>query len=208
MRNCDVFVFLDDAQMPGGQSYVYRTQIRGRQSTQWLSVPTRFHLGMAIRDAQFADPGWARKHLGTLRAVYARCPYFKEVFSFLEPIYAEPGERLAPFNERLIRAVAAYLEFPCRFEVSSELRPEGEGDDRLISLARLLGADEYLSGKGGQNYQDPAKFAAAGIKLTVGAYTAIPYQQVHGEFVPNLSILDALFHLGRDTLGVLAYPTS
>ena len=117
MRNCDLFVFLDDAQMPGGQSYVYRTQIRGRQSTQWLSVPTRFRLGMAVRDVQFADPSWARKHVGTLRAVYARCPYFKEVFPFLEPIYAEPGERLAPFNERLVRAVAAYLDFPCRFEI-------------------------------------------------------------------------------------------
>lgn len=207
LRNCDVFVFLDDAQMPGGQSYVYRTQIRGRQGPQWLSAPTRFHLGAAIRDVQFADPKWTRKHIGALRAVYGQCPYFKEVFSLLEPIYADPGQRLATFNQRLIRTVAAYLDLACRFESSADLRPEGDSDDRLISLARLLGAGEYISGKGGQNYQDPAKFAAAGIKLTVRVYTAVPYRQVHGDFVPNLSILDALFHLGKETLRVLDYPT-
>lgn len=208
MRHCDVFVFLDDAEMPG-HGYVNRTQIRGRESGQWLSVPTpACSEGQPIRDVAFADSKWPRKHVNTLRSIYGRCPHFNEVLALLEPIYREPGDRLAAFNQRLIRVIAEYLGLACHFEVSSLLGPQGIGDDRLISLCRKLGADEYLSGKGGQNYQDPAKFAAAGITLTVGVYTAIPYQQVHGDFVPNLSILDALFHLGRETPRLLEYPTT
>jgi hypothetical protein len=207
MRQSDIFVFLDDAQMPGKQSYVYRTRIRkDRDKTQWLSVPTRFGLGDPIQEVQFADPKWPSAHMGKLRAVYARCPYFKEVLALLEPLYNDPGRYLSPFNQSMIRGIADYIGLKCRFELSSQLRPEGRGDDRLISLARIFGADTYMSGKGGQNYQNPAKFAAAGIKLEIQSYFPIPYDQVQGEFLPGLSILDALFHLGKRTIDLLEYP--
>jgi len=205
MRHSDVFVFLDDAQMPGGQSYVYRTQIRGPAKPMWLSIPSRFSLGAAILDVSFADTRWARKHVNTLRATYGRCPFFREVMSILEPIYTEARERLAAFNERMIRALAEYLCLSCRFERSSELRPNGEGDDRLVSIAQILRADTYVSGEGGAKYQDPAKFGAAGILLEVRSYTPVPYRQMQGDFEPGLSILDALFHLGRRTLNLLVY---
>jgi len=204
MKQSDILVFLDDAQMPGKQSYVYRTRIRkDRDNPQWLSVPTRFSLGDPIKDVMFADPEWALVHMRKLRAVYARCPYFREVLALLEPVYHDPGEYLSLFNQTMIREIADYLGLKCRFEISSQLRPEGKSDDRLISLARILGADTYVSGKGGQSYQNPDKFRAAGIKLEIRCYVPIPYDQVQGEFLPGLSILDALFHLGRRTIDLL-----
>jgi hypothetical protein len=205
MRHCNVFVFLDDAQMPGGQSYVYRTKIRNGDGDKWLSIPNRSRLGEPIREVRFADAKWTSKHVNALRAVYGRCPCFKEVFPSLEPLYLDPGESLAAFNQAMIRTIADYLGMMCRFEVSSQLGPSGTGDDRLIGLARMLGAGVYLSGKGGQNYQDPAKFATAGVELAVRPYVPVAYPQIHGEFVPGLSILDALFHLGKRTNDLLEY---
>ena len=204
MRHCDVFVFLDDAQMSKG-SFVPRCPVRGREGSQWLSVPTHYRAGDSIRDVRFSEPKWARKHTGTLRAVYARCVHFKEVFALVEPLYQETGDTLAEFNMGLIRTIADYLQLTCRFEISSRLKPQGRSDDRLIELAHITGADTYVSGKGGQNYQDPAKFAAAAIQLDVRTYTPIPYHQIHGDFVPGLSILDALFHMGRDAIQLLEY---
>jgi len=206
IRHCDIFVFLDDAQMPGGQSYVYRTQMRGREEPTWLSVPTRFSLGDSILDVRFADMRWAQKHLRTFRTQYGRCSCFLEVMAVLEPIYSDPGERLAPFNERLIRAVADYLGLSNRFERSGALGAHGSSDSRLISLAQMLHADTYVSGPGGQKYQDAMAFAAAGIRLEVRSYIPVPYPQIHGEFQDGLTILDALFHLGRKTVDLLVYP--
>jgi hypothetical protein len=205
IRQCDVFIFLDDAQMPGGQSYVYRTPIRGPDKPRWLSVPSRFTLGDSILHVTFADPRWAKKHLNTFRAEYARCAFFREVMALLEPLYSDVGDRLAPFNARLIRAVCEYIGLSCRFERSSVLQPRGDSDRRLISLGEILHADTYVSGHGGQKYQDPSAFAAAGIRLELRSYKPIPYRQVHGEFQGGLTILDALFHLGRKTLDLLVY---
>jgi len=205
MRSCDVFVFLDDAEISTSQSYVYRSKVRNETGPLWLSVPTRRKLHDLILGVRFADSKWSQKHLNKLHAFYHKCFYFDEVYAFLAPIYQETGDTLADFNVRMIRKIADYLGLGCRFERSSFLMADGLRDDRHISLARIIGANTYLSGKGGQNYQDPAKFAEAGIELDVRTYTPIPYKQIHGDFIAGLSILDALFHLGRDTIQILEY---
>ena len=205
MRASDVFVFLDNVQMPVGRSYVYRSLIGSAKGPSWLSVPTHYKTGDLIQDVRFADAKWVRKHIGTLRANYGRSAYFEEVFAVLSRVYNDPGETLAAFNIRMIRTIADYLGLSCRFELSSLLAPQGESDDRLISLARMVGADTYVSGLGGQNYQDPAKFAKAEIQLDLRVYKPIPYKQENDPFVAGLSILDALFHLGSGANEVLSY---
>src|SRR5690606_26951994 len=151
----------------------------------------------------FADSRWLHKHLNSLRMAYGKTPFFDDIFSWLEPLYEVSGDKIAPFNTKLIQAIAAYLDINCQFELSSRLCPDGTSDDRLISLAQALKADVYVSGKGGQNYQDPAKFASAGITLDVLQYKPVPYIQSHGEFIPGLSVIDALFNLGKKTKELL-----
>jgi hypothetical protein len=205
MASADVFVVLDDVQMPIGRSYVSRVQVAGRDGVLWLSVPVRRVVGETIDAVRFADEKWPNKHLATLRALYARCAYFKPVFDLIEPIYADPGERLAGFNRRLIIAIAGYLGLTPRFEASSHIGASGIGGDRLIDIVRRLGGTTYVSGKGGVSYQDPAAFEAAGIALDVREYRPVSYHRGADEFRPGLSILDALFYLGRDARSLLHY---
>ena len=153
MRHCDVFIILDDAQMPGGQSYVYRTKVRTKSDPQWLSIPTRYHLGDAISQVQIADDRWKQKHLGTLRGGYGRSPFFEEVWSIIAPVYERATDNLSDFNQRLIAALAAYLGIRCGILRSSEIQAPGASDERLIALIQAVGGTRYLSGKGGQNYQ-------------------------------------------------------
>ena len=156
MRHCDVFIFLDDVQMPGGQELCLpdkdRKSFRSIHAGS-LSVPTRYHLGDSITQVQFADDRWSHKHLGTLRGEYGRSPFFKEVWSIIAPIYENVSESLADFNQRLILELAAYLGLNCRILRSSELYVPGTSDDRLIALIEAVEGTQYLSGKGGQNYQ-------------------------------------------------------
>jgi hypothetical protein len=108
----------------------------------------------------------------------------------------------------LIRAIAAYLGIACRIALSSDLAPNGVRDDRHISLARILGADTYVSGRGGAAYQDPQRFREAGVSLQIADYRPVPYRQIHGDFLPGLSIIDALFALGRGASALLAYESA
>jgi hypothetical protein len=207
MMSCDVFVFLDDAEVSPGQSYVYRSMIVDQSGEpKWLSVPTHRYPDQLIKDVTFADRIWSTKHFKRIFYSYNKSSYYTEVSTLLEPFFIEPGEFLSIFNIKCITAIAKYLNIESRLEVASVYMPEGRGDDRLISLARIFGADTYVSGKGGQNYQDPEKFNNAGIKLETHEYQAIPYEHFRKKFFPGISILDALFNLGRGTIKLLEYP--
>lgn len=208
LLHADVFILLDDVQLPLGRSYVSRTQVLGREGAHWLSVPVLRQRGQTIAEVRFADGAWPRRHLETLRAGYARTPFFDEIWALIEPVYRDPGELLAPFNQRLIEGLATYLEIDLRGRRmlrASELKVAGRGDERLIELVQAVEGQTYLSGPGGLNYQDPARFASAGLALDVKTYVPIAYGQGGKQFVPGLSILDALFHLGRATRQLLTY---
>jgi WbqC-like protein family len=206
IRACDVFVFLDDAEISTGQSYVYRTRVRNEAGPLWLSVPTHRALHERIEEVRFAEPKWAVKHLNKLYALYRLAPCFREVFDLLEPLFRAPGEKLAEFNIGLIRSISEFLGVSCRWERASSFGIHATRDDRHIALAKSLGADVYLSGKGGQKYQDAALFEAAEIRLEVREYSPVAYAQVHGgSFEPGLSIVDALFNLGRKAAELLQY---
>ena len=46
-------------------------------------------------------------------------------------------------------------------------------------------------------YMEVEQFAQAGIQLKANDFVARPYEQQWGEmFVPNLSVIDALFNIG------------
>lgn len=206
IASVDEFVFMDNCQMPIGRSYVSRVQVRGREGAEWMSVPVRRVCGEPINAVRFADTAWPRKHLTKMQVNYGRCPFFEPVMEVVRPIYEEPGEYLAAFNIRLIRALAAYLGLSPGFHRASGMAADSTGTHRLINLVRDLGGTTYVSGLGGTNYQDPAAFQSEGIELDVRIYRPVPYKQLQGEFVPGLSALDALFHLGPEVRRLLEYP--
>ena len=92
---------------------------------------------------------------------------------------------------------------------SSYIHPEWHGnkpsEDRLSDEELDVLVDEYLSGmgKGSLRYiqGNERVFEENEIKLTFQKFAHPKYPQLHGEFVPNLSILDAIFNIGpEDTL--------
>ena len=83
--------------------------------------------------------------------------------------------------------------------------PRGElgGAERLIDICRSEGATDYINAEGGSDLYDPAQFAAAGIKLSIINHREMPYHQFDPDFVPRLSVIDAMMFADRDTLGEL-----
>ena len=54
--------------------------------------------------------------------------------------------------------------------------------------------DRYISGSNGRDYIDNNLFND--IKLTYHDYTFPVYNQLHGQFIPWMSIVDQLFNIG------------
>ena len=204
IKACDTFVFLDDAQL-SKPSYVNRTRVRANVGDKWLSVPVEGAAFQSIAVARAPAGRWSEKHLRTLEQEYRRAPFFREIMDVLEPVYRSGEEGLAILNERFIRAICKYLGLDRRFVTSASLKVEASSDERLIEIVRALDGDEYLSGAGGENYQDRTKFERAGQMLTVKSYRPLHYETQFYSFIPGLSIVDALFTIGPDTTDLLDY---
>ncbi len=202
----DAFVLLDDAQF-SKNGYINRVQVLGGDgAARWLTVPVTVSLGDPICAVRPARGDWARAHRDTLRGAYAEAAAFREAWPEVERIYAGlPGGDLATVNGALIRALAGALGLESRFVAASELgAADLAGDDRLVALVRAVDpAGAYLSGRGGAKYQDPDKFAAAGLGFRYTGFEHPEYDQGGGDFVPGLSVLDAVFHLGWDGAAAL-----
>lgn len=206
MWHSEVFVFLRDVQMPQGRSYVSRTKIASSSTVdQWLTVPVVRQRGQLISQVTFADPDWTSSHMKTIHHEYAQAQFYDEVMDILGRLYSAPPPTLAVFNQQLIAAVAEFLGWQGTFAYSDEHPTELSGDDRLVHLTRAVGGTQYVSGAGGDKYQEHSKFHDAGLAIDVKSYDPQPYPQGGEGFTAGLSVLDALFHLGTDAKSLLAY---
>ena len=107
---------------------------------------------------------------------------------------------LASVNRELVEGVAGFLGLECQFSAASDHDVgDKSGEDRIIALVQKTESNAtYLSGSGATNYQEDANFQAAGITLRYGKFIHQQYDQGANKFMSGLSILDPLFHLGRE----------
>ena len=198
IARADHFVFLDNVQF-SRFSYTNRVQIARAGSARWLTQPVRRRFGQPICDAQFADDGWPVKHLDALRGTYGHAACFRDVWDAVVSIYETiPSGSLAVVNQFLIESLARKLGLTCAYCRASDYTVgDMRSDDRIIALVGAVAPSAtYLSGKGGAGYQDPEKFAAAGVPLRYVSFKHPIYPRGSADFHPGLSILDGVFHLG------------
>jgi len=194
----DVLVLLDDAQFPK-HSYTNRVRIGAPSGPRWLTVPVTVKLGMKICQATAAQPDWRKRHFDTLRQVYRKAAHYAQCIEFLEEVLLHNDEQdLASINQTLIARLFELLSISTRIMVASALvGTEHAGDERLIRLVHAVDSTgHYLSGKGGQNYQDESKFIQFGLGFEYVKFEHPDYLRGSEAPVVGLSIVDALFHVG------------
>jgi len=208
VRLADAFVHYDDVQLPQGRSFMSRVQIKTPLGAKWLTAPVdRKRSGNAIQDTFYvAGRDWRDKHLGTLRHCYARAPYFELMFSIAIDIFSFESSNLAEFNQHAIELLSAWLGLGTKFIRSSELNIAGSSTQRLVNICRLFGAQTYVTGLGGLRYLDHAQFECFRISVKYMAYTKKRYPQLHGDFTPYVSILDAIANCGPAVRQLICSP--
>lgn len=209
IKLADLYVHYDDVQMPVGRSFMSRVQIKTPRGAQWLSAQIdRRRSKLHISDTYLSqDSDWREKHLNLLRQNYREARQFEIMLRFAEESYSLTEDNLAGFNQFTIERLANWLGLETEFRVSSDLAIQGTGTQRLIDICRHFEASEYITGHGARNYLDHQAFEDNNIKVSYMDYGLRPYEQLHGEFTPYVTILDAIANLGETARELLTCKT-
>lgn len=178
-----------------------RVRILVNAKASWLSIPLNRpevsgQVGVPIREITInrSDPRVFDKCLRTVRQAYAHAPHFEAQCHLVEDYFRDDEPMLMARNMAFIRAVMALLGIKAHVVFSSEFGFTSSKTRLLIDLLRAVDATTYLCGGGAAGYQEDTLFKGAGIGLTYNRYEHPVYTQPRTEqFVPGLSIVDALF---------------
>lgn len=207
IKHSDCFVLLDnvDFQTGNASSITNRCLIKTINGVNHLTVPVQKSSTKLINQILIdSKQTWQKKHLKTISFTYSKSKYYNEIFPSIENILNTNHQNLSSLNIELIKFVCDYLKLNIPLKIASELDlVSTEKNSRIIELCKKFDGTIYLSGNGAKKYNDVESFRQANIELKYSNFQVIEYPQIHGEFIPKLSILDALFNLGTKTNDIL-----
>jgi len=204
VARCDVFVVLDNIQF-SKNGWQNRNKVKTAAGATLLTAPVSAGFGDTLDAVRLksASP-WRKKHWATIQQAYAKAPFFADYAGLLADTYAREWTFLNDLNRHLLEGFVAALGIDTRIEYASALEAPGTATERLVHLIQAVGGDGYYSGAYAlDEYLDAAMFRTAGIEVAIQEWHAPRYAQLHGDFVPDLSIVDLIMNVGPDSLSVL-----
>ena len=206
----DVFIFLDDVQFPksgaGANSNRVKMLVSGEPIWVTASIDRHFKGSGKINEVGFnREVRWREKVSKTIETNYRRAPHFDEVFPVLEPLISNPEIMVAEYNSTAIVVLCKQLGI-CNKKMywSSKLIHTGKSNHLLSSLTKQVGGTEYLTGKGALSYLDETVYESVGIRVTHQSFQNLEYFQHNSpDFVPGLSIIDAVMNIGFENVSEL-----
>ena len=202
----DRFVYLDTVQY-SKWDWSSRNKIRTPEGWLWLTVPV---LSGGKHGQKFTEvkidntQKWNKKHLKAIKMSYSRAPYFDLYYNFFEEVFEQEWIYLSKLNEFVLLNLIKIFGINTKFVKASEsLKLEGEKSELVLDMCIKMNADEFIFGGEGKNYAEVEDFESSGIKPIFQEYEHPVYSQIHGEFIPNMSVIDLLFNCGPKSLDVL-----
>jgi len=197
----DEMIVYDDMQYTR-RDWRNRNRIKTPQGVQWLTVPvvSKGKYFQSIRATEIDGSEWALSHWKALELNYRRAPFFREISDWVKPIYInENHTNISDLNRLFITEICKYLNINTLITSSWDYELVDGRTERLANLCAQAGGNEYISGPAARDYIDEEIFMAMGITLSWFEYDDYPaYQQLWGEFIHAVTILDLLFNCGKD----------
>ena len=199
----DVFVLLDDFQF-SLQSYHQRNRLfvdKGLVDWYTVSVDMKKSFKKPLNETEinYKIP-WQRKMLKRIQHNYIRAPYYEQYYPFIEDWLMMKHNTLAVMNTDFILQVCRWLGLEKKIVNSSEWPSAKQRSERVLELLRINKASKYLCAHGSFKYMlEDGVFPVTDIDVAFQKYKLLPYSQINSDnFIPSLSILDALFNVGAN----------
>jgi hypothetical protein len=206
MYKSDVFVIYDDVQYDK-DGWRNRNRIKTPKGAQWLTVPVhvKFKDKQFIKDVKIDNAiNWMKRHLFSIRQNYAKSLWHEKYIDIFEEAYSKKWDYLIDIDMFFINKIKDCLGIKDKkLIMSSSLNIKGDRLDKIITICRTFKIDSFYEGSAGKNYIDENYFNKNGIKVKYQDYKHPEYNQLYGEFIPYLSIVDLLFNHGDESLSIL-----
>lgn len=204
--NSDKFIFLDDFQYSVQSHHTRNKLFVNKNQVDYYLIPVQKSKCFEANLNEVLvveNPQWKKKLLRTLEYNYKKAPFFDNVHNAIENVLNKNHTNLAETNIDIIKCFCSIMNIEKEFLYSSEFTKEtGSNSKRSRRVEELLdwtGADTYLSAFGSFDYMKEDGFNFDKYNTIFQNYNPKPYKQIHSEeFVPYLSILDALYNIGGE----------
>ncbi len=195
LATADLYVHLDDAQFSSG-SFTNRIQVKHATGWKWMTIPVRkLGLDQRICDLTAASSSWRRGHRDMVRQSLATTPCRDEALSLFDRVYAQ--DKIVDLLIDSIEKPAEYLGIWKRSAMrSSTMGITGGGWRRVLDIVLALGGTRYVTAHGARDYLDHEAFERAGVAVEYIVYSRTSYRQLHGAFLPHVTILDLIAAMG------------
>lgn len=201
----DLFCYFDIAQYQT-KDFNNRNKIKTNTGEIWLSVPveSKNHFEKSVGEIRIVQNGWQRKHFKSIQLAYQKAPFFKDYIGDLEALLIG-GEHatLSALNLEMLRYFMKSLAIDTPIVKASDYAFSGAKSDLVLDMCLQLKANVYIFGAQGRNYADTDKFRARGVEPVFQDYRHPEYRQLHGPFLPYMSVIDLLFNEGPASRGIL-----
>ena len=200
IAHSDEFLFLTKVQLDKS-SWQSRNRIRIKEGWKYLAVPviSKGREEQKIKDTMISNQtNWRNQHLNAIKFAYQKAPYYKRYEPFIKDLYKRKWEYLADLDIYIMKDILEELDIKTKLIYDRDLEIRGEKNELLIDICHQLGADQYMSNKGSENYVEIEKFNKEKINHIYIDYRGVTYPQVYEGFEESLSILDMLMNCGPE----------
>jgi hypothetical protein len=206
IKQSDVFVLLDDVQFPRGKKgfFGHRNKIKTNAGEKWLSVPIKNKSDLVPFNKTIInyETDWRQQHCNLIKEFYKKSKYFLDYYEKISNIIMKKHNSLTDLSVELIVYFMGELKINTELKYASDLVDNNiSGGERIIKILEELGATHYLtgSGPGSMRYINEDEFNSKGINLSWQLYEHPKYEQLYGDFIPYLSVIDLLFNYGTNS---------
>lgn len=200
----DRFVIYDDVNYIK-KGWINRNRILINGAPVYITVPlheaSQFkHICDTTMIPLNPSPLWRSKLVKMVEVTYRKTPYFEVVFPIIEKLICYETDNLSDYLAHQLQTLSVFMNINTEFVLTSRCYGNSElsGQKRIIDICKREHAAIYINPQGGQTLYDPKAFQSAGINLRFIVMKPIPYKQRCTEFIPFLSIIDALMEIGAD----------
>lgn len=190
----DLFVVYDNIKYTK-KGWINRNRMLHNGTDAMFSLPLKHDSDLLdIRERQLAPDFKRDKLLNQLRGAYQRAAHFAEVFPLIERVVRCDDDNLFGYLHHGLRHICTHLGLstPLRVSSSIDIDHQLKAQDKVIALAKAVGATTYVNPIGGLELYSRAAFREQGLALVFLESRPFTYAQLGAPFVPWLSIIDVL----------------
>lgn len=209
------FLILDDFQF-SVQSYHQRNRLFvNKGQVDWYTVPVQksVSFGRALKDVRINDKApWRVKMWKRIQQNYSKASFYSLVAPVVQEWLFKKTESLAAQNIAFIELVCDVLDLKREILLSSQFPSATQRSERVAELLRLNNAESYYCAKGSFDYMlADGLFPLSDVTVLFQDFQPKTYPQIGSpnDFIPYLSVLDALMNVGPEqTVELIAQGTT